>query len=222
MLVFTVEQVNNGVGVGWNTLKVQDLALKNDVVSKDEFTELQNEVDDKLDKKPPHTHEISDINQLNDILVNHATAINQALENMVSADHTHATSDITNLSSFIVDLIYPIGSIYITTDSSKTPTTLFPGTTWEQITDRFLWCSSTAGETGGSKKITVEQLPAHSHEQYCTANVGIGTGKGIRATWDDDGAGMPRLPMGIQGGETGGGEDYMPPYLSVLAWKRTK
>ena len=52
-MLFTVNQVKNGVGVGWNSLNVEDLARKVDVPTKEEFKELQNVVGDKLDKNPP-------------------------------------------------------------------------------------------------------------------------------------------------------------------------
>lgn len=41
------------------------------------------------------------------------------------------------ISKYIVNLIYPIGSIYISV-SSTSPATLFSGTTWSQLKDRFL------------------------------------------------------------------------------------
>ena len=67
-MLFTVNQVKNGVGVGWNSLKVDDLARKADVPTKTEFVELQNVVGDKLDKNPPHTHEMTQIKELSNTL----------------------------------------------------------------------------------------------------------------------------------------------------------
>ena len=92
----------------------------------------------------------------------------------------------------------------------------FIGGTWEQIVDRFLYCANSSMETGGSKKITVAQLPAHTHsineldirgnengsDEYTIAKYG---GKDTT----------------IKTGSTGGGEDYMPPYMTVFAWYRT-
>ena len=95
----------------------------------------------------------------------------------------------------------------------------FLGGTWTQITDRFLYCANGSMTTGGSTKITVDNLPPHSHEMYCTANSG---GTGIRHTYNKDATGLGRYSMGIQGGTTGGGQDYMPPYMTVYAWYRTE
>jgi len=61
----------------------------------------------------------------------------------------------------IVDLIYPVGSIYMSVNSTS-PATLFGGT-WERIQDRFLLAagsSYSAGGTGGSADAT---LPSHTH-----------------------------------------------------------
>lgn len=66
----------------------------------------------------------------------------------------------------IVDLIYPVGSIYMSFNSVS-PATLFGGT-WLQITGRFILASSTnypAQSTGGSvtHALTVNEMPSHTH-----------------------------------------------------------
>lgn len=48
----------------------------------------------------------------------------------------------------LIDVIYPIGSIYMSFNVTS-PSTLFGGT-WEQITDRFLYCANSSGNKGGS------------------------------------------------------------------------
>ena len=67
----------------------------------------------------------------------------------------------------LFDLIYPVGSIYMSTNLID-PTTIFGGK-WERIQDRFLLAASDtydAGTTGGASTtaLTVENLPSHSHE----------------------------------------------------------
>lgn len=69
----------------------------------------------------------------------------------------------------IVDMIYPVGSIYISVNSTS-PATLFGGT-WERIKDRFLLSAGdaySAGATGGAAtvKLTAAQsgVPVHSHD----------------------------------------------------------
>ena len=66
----------------------------------------------------------------------------------------------------IVDMIYPVGSIYMSVNNVS-PSTLFGGT-WVQIQDRFLLASGsnyTNGNTGGSDTHTLNtnELPAHTH-----------------------------------------------------------
>lgn len=67
----------------------------------------------------------------------------------------------------ITDLVYPIGSIYMSVNSTN-PGTLFAGTTWEQLKDRFLLGAGdtySAGDTGGSAShtLTMDEMPSHNH-----------------------------------------------------------
>ena len=67
----------------------------------------------------------------------------------------------------IVDLIYPVGSIYLSVVSTS-PATLFGGT-WEKLQDRFLvgaGNSYSIGATGGeaTHTLTTSELPSHKHD----------------------------------------------------------
>ena len=136
--------------------------------------------------------------------------------------HTHQPTDINDLSAVIkqsiLELVYPVGSIYISNSSTNNPSSIFPNTTWQRITDRFLYCtpSSTGGETGGSKKITIDNLPPHNHD----LNWGYGEGdKGEGWVRADGHSPRTQWPPTLN---TGGGTDYMPPYYTVIAWIRTE
>lgn len=78
-----------------------------------------------------------------------------------------------NLSA-LWNSIYPVGSIYMST-SSTNPGTLFTGTTWSQISDRFLVgmgsTYTTAGGTGGASSVTLAtgNLPSHRHSVSITS-----------------------------------------------------
>lgn len=64
----------------------------------------------------------------------------------------------------IVDIIYPVGSIYMSRNSTS-PASLFGGT-WTAIEDKFLMTKgSTYTQAGGSASVTLQEanLPAHSH-----------------------------------------------------------
>ena len=135
------------------------------------------------------------------------------------------------------NLIYPVGSIYMSTDSTD-PSLLFGGT-WEQLENKFLLGAGstyTAGDSGGSNThthttsnhtLTVNEIPSHTHNIY--------GGDGDVPDW----FGGSGNPYGIKArsgtaydylGYTGGGQAHnhgntgsssnMPPYLVVYMWKR--
>ena len=83
-------------------------------------------------------------------------------------DTGYVTKDALVTNAQIVDLIYPVGSIYMSVNSTS-PATLFGGT-WERIQDRFLLAAGstyTAGKMDGSADAVVVR---HSHEQSSHAH----------------------------------------------------
>ena len=117
--------------------------------------------------------------------------------------------------------IYPVGSVYISV-SETDPKELFGGT-WERIKDRFLLSAGDtykAGSTGGeaTHKLTVNEMPSHTHKAYQVANATIsaGTGKNILFAGENWAQGT------IATQATGGGSAHnnMPPYITVNVWKR--
>lgn len=119
----------------------------------------------------------------------------------------------------IVNTIYPVGSIYISTAAAN-PADLFTGTQWEAIQDRFLLAASTshpAGQMDGEEThtLTINEMPSHTHQiTFATNSLAKGTDRRTPQTHDQDR--METLP-------TGGGQPHnnMPPYLAVYMWKRT-
>lgn len=126
-------------------------------------------------------------------------------------------------ASSIIDIIYPVGSIYMSVNEVD-PTNLFGGT-WERIKDTFLLAAGDVyanGTTGGeaTHTLTENEMPSHKHKNY----VGQGDGGG---TYSDN------LPQSTWTNKTywnyyetdavGGGQPHnnMPPYLAVYVWKRT-
>ena len=60
-------------------------------------------------------------------------------------------------------VIYPIGAIFAST-SSTSPSSMFGGTWSEIVGDSCLMaCSGNVGVYGGSKNITIENMPPHNH-----------------------------------------------------------
>ena len=126
------------------------------------------------------------------------------------------TSQLATMQA-LIDLIYPVGSLY--TSFNNINPGYFLGGTWEQIVDRFLYCANNSKQTGGSKKITVENLPPHSHS-ITTAQDAIGDPDGAADTAPNR-YNYWRGVKSFDTGKTGSGTDYMPPYLSIYAWFRT-
>ena len=132
------------------------------------------------------------------------------------------------LSSLILEAVYPVGSIYMSVNSTS-PQVLFGGT-WEAIQGKFLLGSSAAhkaGSTGGEEKhtLTAAEMPEHAH-YMASGNSGntdtwapdvgsylVDSVTSEKNTW------WAQLGMNNAGGSKA--HNNMPPYLSVYIWKRT-
>lgn len=128
-------------------------------------------------------------------------------------------------SNYILDNVYPVGSIYMSVNSTN-PKNLFGGT-WEQIQGRFLFgmnSSYPAGSTGGeiTHKLTQGEMPKHNHIIYAP-NAG-GPEEGAALGFPQVDSSNTWWVTACMTGQTGDNEAHnnMPPYLSVYIWKRTK
>ena len=144
-------------------------------------------------------------------------------------------------SNKLVDLIYPVGSIYMSVNNVS-PQTLIGGT-WQRIQDTFLLAagsSHAAGTTGGEETHTLSasEMPSHKHRQKILYNQ---TGYGAETEFNyslivktplDTGAFIDNGTTQytnintrtlMSSDNTGGGAAHnnMPPYLTVYMWKRT-
>lgn len=144
----------------------------------------------------------------------------------------------------LVDAIYPVGSIYISTNSTN-PGTLFGGT-WTALENRFLVGAGdlyTAGAEGGeaTHTLSIEEMPAHVHYpkgadasangNWCytaiqnrsqhSGTYPLQSGEGKYGFGSNDG--YSDLYLAFSSGSAGGGvaHNNMPPYLSVYMWERT-
>lgn len=146
--------------------------------------------------------------------------------------------DISEKVSGLFDLIYPVGSIYQTTDASFSPNVSFSGT-WTQIKDVFLLAAGdtyTGGTSGGAAtvQLTEGQLPKISASWAIHGQEG-GT---IFYTLNGKATGTQyNSYKTTQGGTLSGARSYqnpgiafgnneshnnMPPYQVVYTWKRTQ
>ncbi|EAX70730.1 hypothetical protein TVAG_538560, partial [Trichomonas vaginalis G3] len=131
-------------------------------------------VNDELEKKANKTHThtsfttfTADDITLNTTLPSKAPTIPPAtslVDTLISNDNSiiHLRQELNVLKQILPNLIYPVGSIYTSMNSTRPEVVLGFGT-WTQIVDRFLYCANSSKETGGSKTISGENLPAHSH-----------------------------------------------------------
>ena len=146
----------------------------------------------------------------------------------------------------LLDLVYPVGSVYITL-SQTDPATLFGGT-WERIKDRFLLATgdtyNVINATGGSKEATLKRsdLPnvnistssngSHKHNSKGYFGMTNGSGNKAMARVEQSGdpldtnnpiqsAGSHTHSFDLNGNVTQTKVATMPPYLTVNVWKRT-
>ena len=116
--------------------------------------------------------------------------------------------------------IYPVGSIYISTDETS-PAELFGGT-WERIKDTFLLASGDIyepGTTGGESEVTltINEMPSHNHTVKGTVGAG-GYAEGV--SFGNSATPGYTSYVGMAG--VGGGKPHnnMPPYLAVYIWRK--
>lgn len=126
--------------------------------------------------------------------------------------------------SNLLDMIYPVGSIYMSVNNVSPQS--FLGGTWTTLKDRFLigaGGSYAVNATGGSAThtLTVDEIPSHSHLISNPNSSGsypqpafLPSSSGTKNTYGGN-------EMTTR--NTGGGKAHsiMPPYLAVYMWKRT-
>lgn len=135
----------------------------------------------------------------------------------------------------LLDIIYPVGSIYMSSQSTD-PGTLFGGT-WTRIKDTFVLAAGdtyAAGATGGeaTHTLTVDEMPGHGHP--LRANTSWGQSETLGAwkqyvnsgTLSDVGSSGGTITTSYYydvAGRTGGGaaHNIMPPYVTRYVWERT-
>ena len=145
--------------------------------------------------------------------------------------------------SSIVNIIYPVGSLYWSKNPTN-PATLFGGT-WTQIKDKFILAagdSYAVGATGGEANhtLTVAEMPSHNHSGS-TNSTGSHTHV-VKFTNESSGYGDSRYggdasdqsnskntssagshSHTVSIGYAGGGQAHnnMPPYVTYYCWERT-
>lgn len=173
-------------------------------------------------------------------------ALNSEMVTQPEGEEAPGTAPEINAGTFggmtvaqFVDMIYPVGSIYMSARSTS-PATLFGGT-WKQIMGRFLVgtgapelnddgtspgdYSYAAGAKGGeaTNTLTVSEMPSHNHAYS-------GSGDNTDYTWAAPNLRLRYIyteenpyPGILTSSYEGGGQPHnnLPPYLAVYMWQRT-
>lgn len=144
-----------------------------------------------------------------------------------------------HLAQQILDIIYPVGSVYLSWNSTD-PKNLFGGT-WTRLSGGFLYgCVSSVGTGNGtgtatnSHTLTIDQIPSHNHSIHVGGTRLDANGDNVfRAQiytptsggnfWN---IGLARTGLGSHDSgitNTGGGQGHSHniPYIAVFAWRRT-
>ena len=166
---------------------------------------------------------------------NEVKQINDELNTKAEKNHTHPYFELLRVDKLLIinhlrirnhnilEFIYPIGSIY-TSMNNTNPYDLFQFGVWSQITDRFLYCANSSKQEGGSKKITVENLPQHNHNcmwqdinsgGFKAGRVAEGNKWSTELVFDNKNS-FIHTDDNPEFKNT----DYMPPYITVYAWYR--
>lgn len=218
-----------------------------DQLQQDEAVKLQNQIGSLGELKTGQKNNLvsainsaveksaSDLKNTDDKIGSLASLLTTKKNNIVAA-----VNEIYNLvSANILEKTYPVGSVYMSFNGTS-PAKLFGGT-WveignenEELFPLFTAVNNgggfVAGETGGEAevKLTVNQIPMHSHDTGVTTSAAEMPRKGLSSVaFADNGAFANRLCVTgkiTPTGNTGGSQAHnnIPPYIRVYAWRRTK
>lgn len=139
----------------------------------------------------------------------------------------------------LIDRIYPVGSIYISTSASFNPQTTWGGTWVKTAKGRCLIGANDynypLGATGGEERhyLSGNEMPPHGHTAGKVYNYKL-SNYGIKAdAWDKNGDQVLYIDQTsvtssqssniLSTNSTGGGASHnnMQPYLAVYIWERT-
>lgn len=133
----------------------------------------------------------------------------------------------TNNISVITDLIYPIGSLYMSVNNVN-PSTLFGGT-WESWgegktivgVDTSQTEFNEVEKTGGEKthKLTIDEMPSHNHQYGDYYGISPSSTTGASSVAYNNVTAYPGGSTLSAGGDNS--HNNLQPYITCYMWKRT-
>lgn len=201
----------------WVTIQDRDLGIEIDAQIVEVTTTLQNN------------------ETINDITFEYGKANKIEIKDIrtISASVEEISNNVKYIDKKISDLLnmfYPVGSVYETMDSSFDPNEKWGGT-WERIKGRVLIGVdendsdfNIAEKTGGEKTHTlvVSELPQHTHVNYAKrTNITINNSGNTHVTCHSSNI---EAIVGNNIGRTGEGvaHNNLQPYITCFIWKRIK
>ena len=122
----------------------------------------------------------------------------------------------------LLDIIYPVGSIYFST-SSTSPSSIIGGT-WTQVTNAVIRGSGGGYKGSDTHTLTINEMPSHNHSGT-TDEIKYGTNWNPGNDWSYSAASRAEFSQtrGLVINNAGGGQAHnnMPPYYAVYIWRRT-
>lgn len=133
--------------------------------------------------------------------------------------------DTDNTWKSILDMFYPVGSLYFSTNYTSPASVI--GGTWTQIENALL--GATGDKMGdiknynGSYRITVNQMPAHSHTAKLLGIDSSSLNSNLGYAWSALRDINLQQHVGGTGStySSGGGKDFIPYHFTVAVWYRT-
>jgi hypothetical protein len=144
------------------------------------------------------------------------------------AGGSNRKSTMSRMKTYILESVYPVGSIYVNASSATNPGTLLGFGTWAAFGEGRVMVGKassgtfgTAGDTGGAEThtLTVSEIPSHTHTEGGTQEFGTtsSTSTGVRNT----GNFSPGKQYETQATGGGSAHNNLQPYIVVYMWKRT-